>query len=43
MKTTLNGTKSNKINIWQVVIGFGLEHVGWWPRQLEYNFIHISH
>ena len=41
MKTTLNGTKSNIFNIWQIAIWFGLEHVGWCPRQLEYNLIPI--
>ena len=41
MKTTLNGVKSNIVNIRQVVIWFGLEHVGWWPKQLEYHLIPI--
>ena len=41
MKTTLNAIKSNIVNIRQVVIWFGLEHVRWWPKQLEYNLIPI--
>ena len=41
MKTTLNGVKSNIVNIRQVVSWLGLEHVGWWPKQLEYHLIPI--
>ena len=41
MKTTLNAIKSNIVNIRQVVIWFGLQHVWWCPKQLEYHLIPI--